>query len=336
MGATVLDWGENMRKEILDLLRRNQGVFYSGEEIAAKLGVTRSAVWKQIKELRTAGYAIESQPRRGYSLCAIPDRLIENEIREGLKTGFIGIDIHCYDEVDSTNTIAKAMARKGAPAGTIVVAEQQGTGRGRLERPFFSPACKGIWVSLILRPHIIPQDAPKFTLLAAVAVAEAMACFGVAAQIKWPNDILYNGKKMVGILTEMSAEIERVNFVVIGVGINVNIEADDFPPELRELATSMSIVKGEKIPRLKLLQKFLEVMEELVLEVDKNGFREILLRWRKYSITLGEQVKVINLDKSYFVGLAVDIDADGALLVDTENGRERVLAGDVSIRPHNN
>ena len=323
-----------LRSKILELLRKAGEEYLSGEEIAKRLGVSRTAVWKHIKELRDAGYGIKSRSRSGYTLEKTPDCLLPGEIKNGLKTCFSGKDVVFFEEVDSTNHVAKQLAREGAASGTVVVAEAQGKGRGRLERPFFSPAGKGIWYSVILRPHILPQEAPKCTLLAAVAVAMAMKRFGLRAEIKWPNDILHEGKKLTGILTEMSAELDRINYIVIGTGINVNIEEEEFPEDLRDKATSLSVMKGEKLPRVAFFQAVLEALDELCTILDEEGFSPIVARWREYAVTLGQEVHVIGVaGKDSFDGRAVDIDDEGALLVETEDGVRRVLAGDVSIRP---
>lgn len=323
-----------LRSRILELLRKAGEAYMSGEEIAGKLGVSRTAVWKHVKELREAGYKIKSRSRSGYTLEETPDCLLPGEIKNGLRTRFVGKDIVFFEEVDSTNRVAKQLAQKGAAAGAVVVAEAQGKGRGRLERPYFSPAGKGIWFSVILRPHILPQEAPKCTLLAAVAVAMAMKRFGLKAEIKWPNDILHEGKKLTGILTEMSAELDRVNYIVIGTGVNVNMEEKDFPEELRGKATSLAIMKGEKLPRVAFFQAVLEALDELCTVLEEDGFAPIVARWREYAVTLGQDVHVIGATgRGSFDGRAVDIDEEGALLVETADGVRRVLAGDVSIRP---
>ena len=321
-----------MRSDVLELLREAGG-YLSGEKMAKRLGVTRAAVWKKIAALRDAGYDISSAPRSGYVLRSAPDRLLEPEIAQGLGTVLVGRKIICYDTVDSTNLVLKELAHKGAANGTVVVADSQGTGRGRMERTFFSPPGKGIWVSILLRPTFLPQDAPKCTLMAAVAVAHAMEAFGLRAEIKWPNDILHDGRKMVGILTEMSAEMDRVNYVVIGIGINVNIAPDDFPVELRTTATSLMQMKGEPLPRVAFLQELLRALDALYADVQSEGFAPVLAAWREYAVTLGQPVRVIGTAGETFEGIAADIDAEGALLIDTDKGRKRVLAGDVSIRP---
>ena len=321
-----------MSRDVLELLRA-AGDYISGEKMAERLGVTRAAVWKKIAALRDAGYDISSAPRSGYVLRSAPDRLIETEISQDLKTALVGRKVICYDAVDSTNLVLKKLAREGAEDGTVVVADSQGTGRGRMERAFFSPPGKGIWVSILLRPTFLPQDAPKCTLMAAVAVARAMEAFGLRAEIKWPNDILHDGRKLVGILTEMSAEMDRVNYVVIGIGINVNIAPEDFPAELRAIATSLMQMKGAPMPRVAFLQELLRALDDLYTSVQHEGFAPVLAAWREYAVTLGQEVRVIGPAGEAFEGVAADIDAEGALLVDTAEGRRRVLAGDVSIRP---
>ena len=321
-----------MQSDVLKLLRESGDKYVSGEEIADRLGVSRTAVWKHIGELRELGYRITSQPRSGYILEEAPDLLLPEEIRNGLKTSFVGRNVIHFDSVGSTNVEAKRLASEDAPEGTIVVAEEQGKGRGRLDRSFFSPT-GGIWFSLILRPPFLPQDAPKCTLMAAVAVAKAMNAFGFQVGIKWPNDILHDGKKLVGILTEMHAEIDRINYIVIGIGINVNIPRSLFPVELQETATSLQLIRGAAVPRLKLFQSVLENIEGLYTTATNHGFSPIMEEWRQCSATLGHEVKVIGVGRDeQFTGKAVDIDEDGALLIDTEKGRRRVVAGDVSIR----
>ncbi len=321
-----------MRSSILELLRNASG-YISGEEIAKKMNVSRTAVWKHIRELKQAGYAIESHSRSGYSLVKTPDLLLPNEIKSVLKTKRLGKSIKHFDDLVSTNIEAKQLAANGAEEGTIVVSEAQNGGRGRLSRGWYSPAHKGIWFSIILRPVLLPQDAPKCTLMAAVAITKAIdKITGIKCGIKWPNDILYDGKKLVGILTEMNAEMEGINYIVIGTGINVNIAKDEVPEELKDIVTSLSQIKGERVDRLGLLAEVLVQIEEIYDEALTNGFGGIFDQWRKYSITLGQEVNVIGINKT-FTGLAMDIDADGALLVKTGTGVKRVLAGDVSIRP---
>ena len=313
------------------MLRAAGENFTSGESIAEKLHVSRTAVWKHIRTLRNSGYNIQSSERLGYKLNNTPDLLLPEIIQHGLNAKIIGSEIVHKNSLDSTNRYAKKLADTGAVEGVVVVAEEQTGGKGRLERKFFSPKEKGIWFSLILRPRCLPKDAPKFTLMAAVAVAQAMARFNLHAEIKWPNDILYDGRKLVGILTELSAEISRVNYIIIGVGINVNINRADFPAELREIAASLSEMNGgENLSRSDLFRAVLEEFDKLYTASD---FSEIFTLWKKYSVTLGREINVISAESGEsFSGVAVDIDSDGALIVDVGNERRTVYAGDVSIR----
>jgi len=321
-----------MRSNILDILRNANGAYVSGEDIARTLNVSRTAVWKHIRELKQAGYAIDSHSRSGYCLMETPDLLLPNEIQNGRKTKVLGKDIQYYKEVISTNNQAKLAAQQDADEGTIIVSESQTSGRGRLARGWYSPAEKGIWFSVILRPHFLPQEAPKCTLMAAVAIAKAIETITeLQVGIKWPNDILYNKQKLVGILTEMNAEMDCINYIIIGMGVNVNIQKDEFPVELQQIATSLAILKGEKISRVKLLNEILFQIETLYNIAQTEGFVKILEEWKKYSVTLGKTVDVIGINDT-FAGVAMDIDADGALLVKTKAGLKRVLAGDVSIR----
>ncbi len=318
---------------MLALLREAGDGYISGEEIAGRLGVSRTAVWKHIRALKAAGYEIESHARKGYSLLDAPDLLLPQEIQPTLRTQVIGKNMIHFNDIPSSNNEAKRLALEGAPDGTVVVAEAQGAGKGRLSRGWYSPSQKGIWFSVVLRPSFLPQEAPKCTLMAAVAVMRAMKDMGFSVGIKWPNDVLDdNGKKLVGILTEMSAEMERVNFVVIGTGINVNLWPEDFPEDVRDIATSLSMLRGGRVDRLELFARVLEAMDELYVSVENDGFGTVLDEWRQYSVTLGQEVNVIGVRES-FSGTAADIDEDGALLIDTPTGRRRVLAGDVSIRP---
>ncbi|MBQ1856096.1 MAG: biotin--[Anaerovibrio sp.] len=321
-----------MRQGILGLLRAAGDSYLSGEEIAEKLGVSRTAVWKHINELKTAGYNIVSQARNGYKLVGAPDRLLPEVISHGLGNKIIGSNIVAFEDIASTNTEAKRLAAQGSPDGTIVVAESQNTGKGRLDRSFFCPK-GGIWFSVILKPDFLPQEAPKCTLMAAVAIAEAMEKVGLRAGIKWPNDILYQGRKLVGILTEMSAEIDRINYVVIGMGINAIIDPKIFPEDIKDKAGSMSMFLGD-FDRVAFFQEVLRQLEVHYLDVRRRGFAGVLESWRRLSVTLGESINVLGINET-FAGEAVDIDEDGALLVKPEGSEEirKVYAGDVSIRP---
>lgn len=323
-----------MRSEILNLLREKAPQPVSGQDLANHFGITRTAVWKHIQSLKKMGYGIEAYTKKGYVLVSVPNKLLPEEISRHLHTRFIGRNMAYEDVIPSTNDLLKKMALQGAPDGTVCVAEEQSVGKGRLARGWFSPYGKGLWFSLLLKPTFLPQEAPKMTLLAAVAVVRAVReLCGVKAEIKWPNDILLEGRKLVGILTEMSAEFGHINYLVVGIGINVCVPQSMVPEALRESAVSIDDVAEKTTDRVALLAKVLDHLETCYETVLKEGFGPILDEWRRYSVTLGRMVKVIAPDTTY-TGKAEDIDEEGALLVRRENGHvERVLAGDVSIRP---
>lgn len=323
-----------MRKKILELLRKSGERPLSGEEISRQLEVSRTAIWKHIQTLKNEGYDIESVPKKGYILKESPNRLFPQEILSRLQTRWLGHNICYRDSIDSTNTLAKGLANEGCPNGLVVVAEEQGAGKGRLSRGWISPYAKGIWFSVVLKPPFLPQEASKCTLLAAVAVVKAVnKIAGVHAAIKWPNDILLMGRKLVGILTEMNAEFGHINYVVIGTGINTNATPDDYPEDVKDIAVSVADAATEQFTRVDLLCDILKNMEDLYEKALLDGFAPILEEWRKYSCTLGQEVKVMAPDSTYF-GKAEDIDEDGLLIVRKVDGTlEKVMAGDVSIRP---
>lgn len=317
----------------MELLRKNIGQPVSGEEMSQKLSISRTAIWKHIQNLKHSGYDIRAVYKKGYTLYSSPDLLLPNEILTKLTTKSLGRNIIYQTSVDSTNNIAKKAAFDGCEHGTIVVAEEQVGGKGRLARGWFSPLGRGIWFSLVLRPPFLPQEAPKFTLLMAVALAQAFEKYPeVKIAIKWPNDILLNERKLVGILTEMNAEMEAINYIVIGTGINVNVPKDIAPQDIQDKLVSLADVCSNAIDRVKLLTVILKELEELYEKVLQEGFSFVLDRWREYSVTLGGKVKVIAPGET-FVGLAKDIDESGALVVEKDDGTsQKVLAGDVSIR----
>ena len=320
-----------MRSDILEILRVSDQEYVSGESIAMELGISRAAVWKHIKELRKMGYDIVSQPHCGYKLCRVPDCLLPAEIKHGLQTKCFGHNIYYREEVTSTNDEAKKLASSGAEHGSLVICERQGAGRGRLSRGWFSPSGRGLWFSLILRPSFLPQDAPLCTLLAALALVEALPS-GYGIGIKWPNDIFCKGRKLAGVLTEMNAEMDCVHHIVVGIGLNVNLDREAFPSDLADIATSVQSITGQEQRRVPLLQHILSALEALYDDVEKNGFQGIIEKWKKHNVTLGREVIVSGV-KENFVGKAVDIAPDGALLVQAQDGVHRVLAGDVSLRP---
>jgi BirA family biotin operon repressor/biotin-[acetyl-CoA-carboxylase] ligase len=319
-----------MKETVLAVLKEYAEQYISGEELSNRLQVSRTTVWKYIGGLRDEGYVIESSPRLGYRLMAVPDLLLPLEIKEGLKTSLLGQRVEYYCATESTNRRARELAAAGAAEGTLVVAETQSAGRGRLGRSWLSPA-GGIWFSLILRPQLPPYKAQLITLLAAVAAAEATGTVaGFTPGIKWPNDLLINGRKLAGILTEVSAEMEQVNYLVLGLGFNANMPISAFG-ELGESATSVLAETAAPVSRVAWVQEFLHIFETGYLDAKRRGFDDVLNRWRRYSITLGQNVQV-NLGSRRVMGLAVDIDEQGALLVRTRDGIESFLAGEVTLQ----
>lgn len=322
-----------MRSSILYLLKNAVG-YLSSEEMARRLNVSCAVVCEHIQELEAAGYQIEKDLHRGYRLLKAAKDLLPDEVKYRLQTKWLGHELRYYMSVDSTNQLAKQLYNEGMPDGSVVISEEQTGGKGRLSRGWFSPKEKGLWFSVLLKPPFLPQEAPKCTLLAAVAIARAIEkTTGIRCGIKWPNDILYDGRKLVGILTEMSAALEGIHYIVIGMGINVNLDKCDYPEELRDIAVSLKMIRGAAIERSELLVEVIRELEGLYEAVCQNGFAAVLEAWRSYSVTLGQEVRVIGIEET-FTGLAVDIDESGALLIERSDGEiEKVLAGDVSIRP---
>ncbi|HAJ57052.1 MAG TPA: biotin--[acetyl-CoA-carboxylase] ligase [Candidatus Omnitrophica bacterium] len=322
-----------MQDKILEFLKKKEE-YVSGDHISHRLGISRQALWKHIQELKDDGYDIIAVPHLGYRLISSPDRLYPFEIRSHLDTRFVGRQIHYFDIVSSTMNMAMELAMSGAPEGAIVVAETQTKGRGRLGRSWVSPKYKGIYVSLILRPNIPPSAAPLLTLLAGVSVCEAIKDFtGLDAQIKWPNDIFIHNKKAGGILTELNAEMDATRFVSMGIGLNVNHDK-----KIESLhATSLKEQKREDVSRVGLLQELLSRIETNYLLFCQPGRQAgwqkgtsvIIEKWRNYSLTLGKRVRIA-YQKTHLEGEAVDIDADGGLLIRTDTGTvEKVMSGDI-------
>lgn len=314
-----------MNEKILSLLR-NSSTYVSGEDISQHLGISRSAIWKHIQELRQEGYEIVAVPHLGYELVSVPDKLLPDEISSGLNTKIIGKEIYHYDMVSSTMDIAMELGMKGYKEGVIVCAEGQFKGRGRLNRFWSSPKNKGIYFSLILRPKISPTESPKLTLLSAVSVCQAIRKITkLECLIKWPNDLIINNKKVGGILTEMNAETDIVKFVIIGIGINVNTPESLLPSQ----ATSVKEQLGNKIIRIELMKEILKQMDHDYILFQKEGFKPIIEKWRKFSTTIGHRVKV-RFHNEYIDGEALDIDNDGALLLRRDSGLvDKITAGDI-------
>lgn len=321
-----------MRREILKALREGRGSHVSGAELAARLGASKVAIWKHIQALKEEGYNIESKPRMGYRLVAAPDLLLPYEVEDGLRTDFIGREIHHYRKVSSTQEAAKGLAAEGAKEGTMVIAETQARGKGRRRREWRSPA-GGVYISIILRPQINPARAPLLTLLAGVAVAKVLRrLYNLKAELKWPNDVMVDDKKICGILTEMTAETEAVNYCIVGIGINANVELARFPQEFRASTTSLKKKLGVHVSRAELARELLEEVEQLYTVFKERGPAPILEGWKALTNTLGARVQITG-QTEVTKGRAVDVDQDGALIIMLADGSlRRIISGDLSLR----
>jgi BirA family transcriptional regulator, biotin operon repressor / biotin---[acetyl-CoA-carboxylase] ligase len=321
---------KNFKEEILRLFREKPDEHLSGEQISHALGVTRTAIWKQIQTLRDLGYEIEAVTARGYRLVSCPDTLIPAEIQSGLNTLRIGRKVVYLAETDSTNARIRELGDAGADEGLVVIAEQQSAGRGRMGRQWVSPPGVNLYTSVLLRPPILPHLAPQMTFLSAVAVARAVEDIGgLEVAVKWPNDILLSGKKVAGLLNEMDAETEGIHYIVLGIGVNLNMTAEQFPADLRYPATSLALERGTPVSRLdfaRSLYGHLDSLYELFLD---TGFEPIVRAWESLCDMTGKQVEVDCLDR-ILRGRVEGLDSDGALLLRTEHGiLEKILAGDV-------
>lgn len=322
-----------MDDDILQLLREHPSAFLSGEELSRRLNVSRTAVWKKMNHLRSLGYEIEASTRSGYRLIQSPDLLTSSEVKSFLKTKWMGKTIHYFPSLDSTNSKAYELATKGAEEGEVVIAESQEKGRGRLGRNWFSPPSLNLYLSVILRPQIPPHQAPLITLMAAVATAGAIKKYsGLHPLIKWPNDILLKGRKVAGLLNEVRSETDRIHFVILGIGVNLNLDEKMFPKEIRSIATSMKREMGQAISRKEFLSSLLQQLEEWYAIYLKEGGGVILNAWREKARIKGQRVKVTSWGET-LSGIAVDVDLDGALILKMEDGKQRrVVAGDVEYK----
>ena len=328
-----------MKREILLKLKNSPLEYISGEHLSTVLGVSRTAIWKVINELKEEGYVIESSSKKGYRLSLTSDVLNSFEISEELKTKALGRNVVYLNRIDSTNNYAKKIALEGCEEGTLVVADYQTCGRGRLGRDWNSPDKKGVWMSLVLRPGIPFAEVQIITLAASVAVVQALYDVAqIEAGIKWPNDIIINGKKVCGILVEMNMEIDRINFLVLGIGLNVNQEKDDFSQELLDKAVSLKMHVEETSDSQKILKRneliavILLKFEEIYDKVKSGTFEDIISEWKKYSVTLGKEVNITYKNEQYR-GVAENIAKDGKLIVKCEDGTvKEVFSGEISVR----
>jgi BirA family biotin operon repressor/biotin-[acetyl-CoA-carboxylase] ligase len=320
------------KEGLLERLKQAEGHWVSGEILSGEMSMTRSAVWKHVCKLRNEGYEIKSSPRKGYLLHRIPDRLFPREVRSGLQTTIFGQgEIVHFSETDSTNSRAKELAGRETPEGTIVLAERQTVGRGRRGRSWFSPDGSGLYLSLVLRPKVVPAEAPKMTLMTAVAVCDVLIPYLPSLpRVKWPNDILVGGRKIAGILTEISTEPDAIDYVVVGLGLNVNVPARQFPKEIRDKATSILVETGKVHSRAAILRSFLEHFERIYALFREGRFRLILDRWKAFAGTTGQRARVDQIGR-VLTGEIQDVDENGSLLLRDEKGNlHRIVSGDIT------
>ena len=317
---------------ILNMFKESKGAFVSGQTMSNKIRISRTAVWKHIEGLRREGYVIVSAPSRGYSLVVAPDKLSASEIKRGINTKTIGREVQVFNAVVSTNDIAMEMGARGMQEGLVIVAESQSHGRGRLGRTWISPGNVNIYASILFRPELSPVYAPTLTMMASLATASAISkTTGLEAKIKWPNDILIGSKKVSGILTEMNAEEEMINYVVVGIGINVNMREGDLPDGLRIPATSLMECIGEKVDRTALLKQLIETIDSDYDGLKNKGIMSVVKRWRENCITLNKKVKA-TLPGEVITGVAEDVTQQGGLVIKMAEGHTKVIyAGDITI-----
>ena len=310
---------------LLSLLEAEPGAYVSGARISRQLNVSRTAVWKHIRKLEADGYTIEAVPRLGYRLVGRPEKLSLAELLPRLETQQFGRHVKLLDEVDSTQNVVRKLAEEGAPEGTLVIAERQTQGRGRLGRSWLSPPGKGVWMSLLLRPQVPLPLTPQLTLLAAVALSRAVAqVVPLAIGIKWPNDLLVDGKKISGILLESAAEDERLKFVVAGLGISVNLDAEDYPEELLQKAASLKMLSGQAVDRVRLIAAVMMEFERLYTLYRLEGFAPIRTLWEAHSVTL-HRPAVLHTPEGRLEGVPESLDDMGGLRVRLEGGTIRTV-----------
>jgi BirA family biotin operon repressor/biotin-[acetyl-CoA-carboxylase] ligase len=319
--------------QILTALHAGDDGGVSGADLAECLGISRAAIWARIEELRKLGYDIEASPHLGYRLLDSPDLLHADDLLARLgKTKVVGRDIRVFEQTTSTNDVIEKLARDGVKEGVVVFAESQTKGRGRLGRKWVSPQRKGLWFSVLLRPDLRPQEATQLTVASATALRRAIqAETGLKPEIKWPNDILIGGKKVAGILTELSAELDHVKHIILGIGVDVNQSAGEFPAELRRLATSLKIESGKTISRTDLATEILRELDADYARIGAGKFEAVADEWEEHCTTIGRDVTV-QIGERKIRGRAESLDDDGALLLRTDHGHlERIIGGDVTL-----
>jgi BirA family transcriptional regulator, biotin operon repressor / biotin---[acetyl-CoA-carboxylase] ligase len=319
--------------QILNALRGAGDGAVSGMQLSQQLGVSRAAVWARIEDLRSLGYDIEAGPHLGYRLLNAPDLLHADDLISRLgKTKVIGRDIRVFQETTSTNDVIEKLAHDGVKEGVVVFAESQTRGRGRLGRKWLSPAKRGLWFSVLLRPDLRPQETTQLTVASATALRRAIESHtGLKPEIKWPNDILVHGRKAAGILTELSAELDQVKYVILGIGVDVNLNPGDFPAELRKLATSLKAELGKPVLRPELAVAILRELDHDYARITSGHFADVADEWEAHCITIGHNV-VIRTGERQIRGRAEALGEDGTLLLRTDHGHlERIVGGDLTL-----
>jgi BirA family biotin operon repressor/biotin-[acetyl-CoA-carboxylase] ligase len=318
---------------LLSLLRAAGDDSVSGEVLAARLGISRAAVWAHIRELRSLGYDIAASPHLGYRLLSAPDLLHADDLLSRLgESQLIGREIQVFRETTSTSDVVEKLARDGVAEGAVVFAESQTRGRGRLGRRWLSPAGAGLWLSVLLRPTCRPNEMTRLTIAAAVAVARAVReQTGLDPEVKWPNDLLLRGRKFAGILTELSGEQDRVRHAVLGIGVDVNLTAANLPADLRRQTTSLRLELGRPVLRAELAVALLRELDIVYGRLSAGQFEQLADEWESACTTLGREIEVAVGDRR-LKGRAEALDQDGSLLLRTRYGRiERVTGGDVLL-----
>ncbi|MCE5221737.1 MAG: biotin--[acetyl-CoA-carboxylase] ligase [Clostridium sp.] len=324
-----------MEDKILNELK-NANDYISGEYLSSTLNVSRTAIWKHIKNLKSKGYLIEGISNKGYKLIYSPDLLNKSELLPLIKTSIIGKNIIHFDDIDSTNIKAKEFAQKSIEDGSIIIAEKQTLGSGRFNRQWVSPS-GGLWFTLVLRPHIPPTEAPKITQIAAASIYKTLLDFNISSTIKWPNDILLNDRKLCGILAEMKCDMDSIHYLVLGIGMNININEGDFDESIKTTATSLKIQYNKDFKRSEILAGFLNHFEKLYNKfIDNLDLSETISICRENSNVFGKQAKLITYNTEEIVTCISLSDAGDLIVQDNKGNQKAVLAGEISFNGINN
>ncbi|WP_339256103.1 biotin--[acetyl-CoA-carboxylase] ligase [Paenibacillus sp. FSL R5-0713] len=318
-------------EDLLHMLLDAEGRFVSGEEISRHLSISRTAVWKHVNKLRDMGYEFEAVSRKGYRLVTKPDSIDATALQLALDTAVFGRKAVLLTSTLSTQGDVLKLAEQGQAEGAVVIAEEQTGGRGRFGRQWFSPPGKGIWMSILLRPDLPLQHTPQLTLLTGVAVCRAVrACTGTDAGIKWPNDLMINGRKVCGILLESTVEDHEVRYCIAGIGVDVNFDPEDYPEDLTAIATSLKMETGQPVDRTKLTAAILTELEQLYFLYQKEGFGVISAIWEALSVSINREITVTN-PQGVIEGTAIGLAPSGALLVEKHDGEQvHVISGEIS------